>query len=435
MKKVLIITYLFAQKEAVGAIRLYGLAKFLPDFGWEPTILTVKSPTKQSSHLKVIETSYDDLSIKWKKRLGLKLDKPLKEMAGLPTYKNKQTTADIILNLWEEIFAYPDANKGWYKFAIDAGGKLLEKESFDAIISSSSPVTSHFIAKELREKYEIPWIADLRDLWTQNHYYHYSSYRKFIERRLEVRTLSLAGALTTVSQPLAEKLKELHKGKKIYAITNGFDPDEKNIRATLSDKFNITYTGYLYKGKRDPEPLFKALQKLISDGSIEPDDIEVDFYGYTEGWLEIDIHKYGLQNVVKAHGLIPRGEAIKKQREAQLLLLLTWNDPKEVGVYTGKIFDYLSAQRPILSIGISGGVVEELLTKTSAGIHASTQEEIEDVLRKFYYEFKLKGKVGYSGINSEIEKYSQKEMARKFAEVLNDITSNKSINKLPQPQF
>ncbi len=121
------------------------------------------------------------------------------------------------------------------------------------------------------------------------------------------------------------------------------------------------------------------------------------------------------------HGLIPREEALKKQREAQILLLLTWNDPTERGVYTGKVFEYLAARRPILSIGISGGVVEALLKETNAGVHTSSQEEIERALKKFHSEFKLKGRVGYGGINAKIERYSQREMARKFADVLDRI--------------
>jgi len=427
MKKVLIITYYFTQRDAIGAVRLRGLAKYLYDFEWEATILTPKLPDISKTHadrqVRVIETGYEDLLVKWKKRLGLKLDKSVKEQFGLATYKNRKTITDVILNLWGEIFAYPDEQKSWFKFAIDAGNRLLEKEKFDAIISSSSPVTSHIIANQLKNRHGIPWIADLRDLWTQNNYFQYNPIRRFREKRLEIRTLSAAPALVTVSQPLAEKLKELHKGKEIYAITNGFDPDETVADFHLSDKFKILYTGVLYQGKRDPEPLFKAIQKLISDEIIQREDIAVDFYGYKEGWLERDIEKYDLQDIVRVQGLIPREEALKKQREAQVLLLLTWNDPDEKGVCPGKIFEYLAARRPIFSIGISGGVVEELLSETKAGVHASTQEEIEDALKNLYYEFKSSGRVGYNGIESEVNKYSQREMARKFAELLNNMVS------------
>lgn len=426
MKKVLIIYIYFLQENFIGTVRMRGLAKYLYDFGWEATILTAKLPntseTFQDTHIRIIETPYESLFIRWEKRLGLKTNKSFKELFHLQRHKDKKTIRDIIANSLVEIIAYPDSERMWYKTAIDAVNKLMKQESFDAIISSSPPATHHLIGSELKKRYGIPWIADLRDPWTQDHYYPYSFIRRFIERRLELRTLSRADAIVIVSQPLAEKQKEfLHNRKTVHVILNGFNPEQKKISPSLSDKFNIVYTGKMLGGKRDPEPLFKAIQKLISEGVIKREDIAVDFYGDHSVWLERDIKKYGLQDIIKMHGLIPREDSLEKQRNTQVLLLLTWNDLNEKGVHTGKIFDYLSAQRPILSIGMSGGVVKELLSETNAGIHASTQKEIEETLKSFYYEFKSNGRVGYDGIDSEVNKYSQKEMAGKFAAVLNTI--------------
>jgi len=242
-----------------------------------------------------------------------------------------------------------------------------------------------------------------------------------IDTRLEKKTLGLADALTTVSQPLNEKLCERYPEKYISTITNGFDPDETNPGIPLSKGFTITYTGQLYRGRRDPEPLLKALSELIHDGVVKRDDISVDFYGQYESWLEADVAKYKLGDVITLHGPVSREVAIRKQWESQILLLLTWNDPAEQGVYTGKVFDYLAARRPILAVGLSGGVVTKLLNDTNAGIHASTEEEIKSYLLAAYREFKKNGSVDYAGIQSEIDKYSHYEMARKFAEVLDAV--------------
>ena len=42
MKKVLVISYHFTPDAAVGAVRSAKFAKYLPQFGWEPIILTVE---------------------------------------------------------------------------------------------------------------------------------------------------------------------------------------------------------------------------------------------------------------------------------------------------------------------------------------------------------------------------------------------------------
>jgi hypothetical protein len=125
---------------------------------------------------------------------------------------------------------------------------------------------------------------------------------------------------------------------------------------------------------------------------------------------------------VKQKGQVSRQIAIETQKKSQLLLLLNWNDENEAGVLPAKLFDYLAAQRPILSTGTFGADVEKILQTTRAGLHCSTFKETKIQLKRAYDEFKLFGAVKYTGIPSQICKYSQKEMARKFAEILDTIT-------------
>ena len=100
-----------------------------------------------------------------------------------------------------------------------AGRNLLNNENFDAIISSSKPVTSHLIANDLKKEYEIPFIADMRDLWTQNHFYSFSRVRKFFDARLEKKVLNNADAIITVSEALKNKLAM--NFQEIYHFSNG----------------------------------------------------------------------------------------------------------------------------------------------------------------------------------------------------------------------
>ncbi len=146
-----------------------------------------------------------------------------------------------------------------------------------------TPVTSHIIANELIKRKKIPWIADFRDLWTQNHYYEHSRIRRFFERKLELTTLFSATALTTISHPLSEKLQELYKNKKVYAIANGHDPEQINPANPLNKKIYYYIHRRVYLGRRDPEPLFKTLKVLIDENMIDPSEIEVHFFGYDEG--------------------------------------------------------------------------------------------------------------------------------------------------------
>jgi len=423
LKKVLIVAYLPPHPEA--SPRIEGLAKFLPEFGWQPIILTVPLPEKPNIQFMVVETPYHD-AFGFLKRLFMlnPSDDIRRQMRKRFGVTSKKSFLDFFLTLGGAIINYPDSERGWKPFAIKAGSELLQKENIDALLSSSSPVTSHIIAKELKNQYKIPWVADLRDLWSQNHNYSYGPVRNLVDRRLELKTLSATDALVTLSQPAAEALKMLHK-REVYTITNGFDPDKmSDKKVNLTSNFTITYTGQIYAGKQDPSKLLTALKDLISSGTINPKDVEVRFYGYEEGWLTKEIERYKLSNIVKQHGVVPRLVAYQKQRESQLLLLLNWEDPRENGVYTLKIFEYLAAQRPILATGGFGNdVVETLLDETNSGIYCSTTEDIKNALRELYSRYKIKRRVPYNGNIKKINKYSYREMARKFAEILNNLVA------------
>jgi len=419
MKKVLIVAHLFHASP-----RIPGLSKYLPEFGWQPIILTpplgedpdsrLGPPNNLRDRNRVIETygynAGEDMGLRIKKQLNL---------TSRELYGYVRPFLRFLYRHYLEITHYPDKERNWKLFAVNAGKEVLQNEHVEAMISSSSPVTAHLIANELKDKYDIPWVADFRDLWTQNHSYPYSRLRKMFERRLEVKTLSRADALVTTSQPWAEKLKMLHK-KEAHTITNGFDPDMvSDGKVDLTSSFTITYTGQVYTRKQNPSRLLSALKDLIIERALDPKDIRVRFYGPLSEQLEKETVEYGLSGIVKQYGIIPRQDSFARQRESQLLLLLNWDDSRERGVYTGKVFEYLAAQRPILATGGFGNdVVEALLEETNSGVYCSTVEDIKRAIRDSYREYRSKGRVTYNGDMEKVNKYSYREMARKFVRIL-----------------
>lgn len=434
MKNVLIITFSFPPMSEVAAVRPQGLANYLPLYGWNPGFLTPHLPGEPGSHYTVIQTEYDDIKHYWLKKFHIHtgkrktgVDRDAKDRL-LKIY-NTSVLPPILRKIVffpAEFFVYPDLHIGWYNFALSEGRKYIENNQVDAIISTSPPNTCHLIAKELSDAYNIPWIADFRDLWTLNPNRNYTSIREHFEKKMEIRTIQSAKAISTVSIPLMNKMQELHKDNAFFSIPNGFDLKLLNPGNALSNTFRIVYTGELYYGRQDPSLLFRAIQNLIIENEIEKEDINIDFYGGNNARLQKEISTYHLQDLVTLHRRVPREKAIDEQRKSQILLLLNWNDPTEEGIYTGKLFDYLAAKRPILSIGLTdGGVVKELLDHTGAGVYISNEDDLKKYLIQSYKEFKEMGSVSYSGIVDEIMKYSHIEMAKKFAYILDIITDTR----------
>jgi len=251
-----------------------------------------------------------------------------------------------------------------------------------------------------------------------------------IEKKLELKALSKADALVTLAHLAAETLKRLH-GREVYTITNGFDPEKMNDGKTrVTSKFTITYTGQIYKGKQDPTKLLAALKNLTSNGTINPRDVEIRFYGPENKLLQTNIERYGLSKIAKQYGVIPREVSFQKQRESQLLLLLNWEDPREKSVYTLKIFEYLAAHRPILATGGFGNdVVQMLLNETNSGIYCSTVKDISNNICHLYSEYKTAGRVSYYGSTEKINQYSYRETAKKFADILNNLLRHEQTKR------
>lgn len=399
MKKVLIITNLFHASP-----RMPGFSKYLSRYGWKPIILTVDLNQKNNRRYGILENIQDYAQI-----IEVENPKPVKYPKGL-------------YFILKEFLSYPDEEKNWLHPAIKKGMEIIENDNIDAIISSSSPVTCHLVAKELKYKSQIPWIADLRDLWSQNHNYSYNPIRKKMDEKLERETLSAADHLVTVTPIWSKQLESIYKDKIVHCVTNGFDPNNLNVPPKpLTPKFTITYTGSIYK-KQDILKFLVALREVIDNKSIKSDDIDIRFYCPPNKNLKKNIKKFGLSNIVKQYGIVPRNISFEKQKESQILLLLNWEGINENGVYPLKVFEYLGAQRPILATGGFGkDVIAELLSETNSGVYAKTTKEIGNVLLKWYKEYKQNGKIEYKGINEAIKNYNYQETTKKFVEILDSI--------------
>ena len=423
MKKVLIIAYYFPPHTEIGSQRSYKLAKYFTQFGWEPIVLTIKLSGKPPEGVRIIATDYKDIVGSIKSKIQFNKKKGFHEQLGTHVTKNFNypTFRSKIVKALKEIVAFPDIQRGWYKFALKSAHELFSKEKIDVIISTSSPVTAHLIARELKLKYDVPWVADLRDLWTNNHFYKKYKLIKYFEKRLEFKTLSDAEALVTVTTRFSDELKILHKQKKIFCITNGYDSDDfPNTKIRLRNKFIITHTGTLSDGKRDPSLLFDVLYSLINENKISRDLIEIRFYGPFQSWLADDIKKYKLGGIVNYYGLIPREEVLRKQKESQILLIVLDSHNKEESVYPAKVFEYFGARRPIIAIGGRGGIIDDLLEKTQAGKFASNFGLLRSIILQYYQEFIKFGAVKYCG-NCNIYNYTYDAIANKYSEILNGL--------------
>ena len=417
MKKVIYIAFNYNHDTGIASKRLRGVSKYLPSFGWQPIVIVPRTSndTVKIDNVRVIETDYQDMISKFMPKSNNTGRK--REVSGRDQ-TNKFVSKS--LSVAGEIFAYPDSMKYWKKPAVEVASEIIENEDIDAIMSTSSPITAHIIAHDLKEKYGIPWVADLRDLWNLNPYINHTALRRHFEKRLEMKTFKNVDALTTTTELAKKTLQSIHPTKKIECVVSGFDPQdfEKTKQTENSEKLTLMYAGSLYSGKRDPSILFDAISQLINEEKIDSDKIVVDFYGDETNLAELS-QKYGIKDNVKIHGRITQSEVLQHQMNSDVLLLISWMNESEKMFIPGKVYDCIGCKKPILSIGYKEGSLKDLIDKTNIGYHVSNVGECKKAIYDYYTKYNKK-ELKYSGNEFALD-YSLMNTAKNFSKILEEV--------------
>ncbi len=406
-------------------------AKYLPQFGWDPIVLTVdKIKTKPQTLLsevdeaKIIRTPYFALSHFVLEKLRGNNNSFASSLQNIEhdSHQNglfyKMITSLRFFYARPEIRFFIEEPWGWYFHAVKRVLEVLKTQKVDVIYSTYSTATSHLVASRLHNLTGVPWVAEFRDPWSFNQYAKKVQPFRFLEMQLEKQVIKGARYLVAISKLLAEQLREFHS-KEVFVIPNGFDEEDYNQVVPLTSKFTITFTGNIYPGRRDPSALFKAVRDLYEERKVDEQNFEIGFFGENSDVLYQLINHYSVNHLVKIGGFVPYKESIIKQKESTILLLLTWNDPRE-WTYSGKVFEYLGARRPILASVYRGGAMDELINSTGCGAVANNAEEIKSILEKWINEWhEYKRIISFFEPKDEvIQGYTRKEQTNNLAKVL-----------------
>jgi hypothetical protein len=425
MKTVLILTYYWPPAGGPGVQRVLKFAKYLPQFGWRPVILTVANGEYPAidesllgdvaSDLAVYKTpSMEPFSL-YRKFTGLKKDKKIStfvltedSQAGF----TKRLAAFIRGNLF-----IPDARFGWKPFAMREGLRLIKDENVQAIFSTAPPMSVHLIARALAKKSGLPWAADFRDPWTDVFYYHNLKRTKTaanMDAWFEHMVLKSADAVITVS----ENIKALLNSKvenSYHVVSNGFDKDDFNTPPLAEDgNIHIVHAGHLAVNQ-NPTGLWAALKKLIDEGKDLRQKLRIEFYGSIHSLVHKSIIDCGLESYAVFHSYIPHDELVAVMKRAALLFFVVPETSYAKGIPTSKLFDYMGAGRPILGIGPVDGEAAAILQQSNTGVMLDwlDEERIQAVVSKMLSEH-------YSN-ETAVEIFTRKRLCKNFVDILNEL--------------
>jgi len=420
-KNALLVSFFFPPNKAVGSLRPAYLAQYLPAYGWDVTVLSARVPGgTRPSWASVLETDYTDVVAQTKRMMGLAPSQStyavLGEHAPSAGHQNSMSLRQlVILNGWR-LVTYPDAMRGWYRHLVSELNKTVANQKFDAIISTSPPVTTHLAVRRANRRF-IPWIADLRDLWADNPY-HQGRLRRSLDAILESRTLSAAAALVTVSDPLAQVLQRRFPSKPTWSIPNAFDAREwETIPFKAPEKCELVYAGQM----RDPSILFQALLEEVKAGAITSNNFSLNLFTEPTSWLLGEIERFSLEPFVHIRGVVERSEVMRAERNSTANIVISSFRKGEEAGYTAKLFEYLGARRPIIGIGPNRSVIGELLAKIAGCWYASNVEQARLAVRGALHNWETDANTTIPF--SQIEQFSAEHLASRFARVLEQVTS------------
>jgi glycosyltransferase involved in cell wall biosynthesis len=431
---IVIISHYYPPLNAIASFRPASLAKYFAEKGIDVTVLTTHKDINEGSldldvfkhpRLQVVEVSYKQLQF-WRKSAPVKEAAPLSQPAAVRHSGIKAILTKVRKWGVSCLGSLVDYQYFWTTKGIKAFSKIHRHKPVDIVISTFSPPAAHLIANAVIKKYPaMPWIADYRDLWSQRHIMTAKGVFKWIERYIEKKTIKRASYLTTVSEPLADKLRELVKGKvPVSVIYNGYDsqldPERFTTVSMERRSMNIVYTGTIYEGRSDPSPLFQAITELESDGVLKEGDINISFYGNRMANLLQLMNQYKVHKWVELKGAVTHSEALLAQQQADFLLFLESNKPDARGVLTGKLFEYITTGKTILAIGVDEFCASaQVIRETQTGeVFSNDVNRIKNYVKQILIDKQEPAR--YPQLEM-IAKYSRMEQSAKMLEIAKKI--------------
>lgn len=289
---------------------------------------------------------------------------------NLKSKEKKSLTANFLLWIRANYFI-PDARMFWIPSSVKFLKKYLEKNTFDAVISTGPPHSTHLIALALKKTYpNLVWLADFRDPWTQIDYFEQLPFTsKSIKKhqKLENEVLKKADIVTSVSPSWAKGLENLG-AEKVEVVYNGFDEEDFSIKFPKPLKISlpeITYMGSL-NNDRNPNFLWESLDDFLEKNPAQV--FKLKFIGnIAEETKQKILSLKKLKEKTVFLDYMPHEQVIEHLHRATILLLLMNDTPNIQGIVPGKFFEYLAAERPILAIGKQQTDLDLILKQTQSG--------------------------------------------------------------------
>ena len=423
MKRILLISDLFYPNNIIGALRPTKIAKALTARGYTVDVFTrYRVDAAELHNQKICSHLYGFQDI------------PQPEQPSAPGFlgRCKQNIKQNCPGLFSRLKKLSDFS--YYRATVsDARDMEQQMETilsqvpvYDVVFSTFGPLSSVLCGLKYKQLHpEVNWICDFRDPMVSKHVPHV--YRHLF-RSCQEQACHQADSIVAVSNGYLERICQGRWSEKSHMIPNGYDLQDFTAgdRKT-SRKFTVTYVGALYGGDRDLTPLFRAVSELREEGVIDTELFSFDYAGDEPDVFAGQAKKFGVESMVTDHGILRRKDCLDLQFSSQMLVLSTWNDKTDYGVFPGKLLEYMLIGAPIVSLTcgtMAGGEVTRVIREGKLGIayeqaaDALDYPQLKSYLKESYLRWKQTGSLDFHPDQAVLDRYNYETVIDRIEKLL-----------------
>jgi glycosyltransferase involved in cell wall biosynthesis len=422
-RRVLVIAYYFPPMGLSGVQRTLKFVKYLPDYGWQPTVLTVEPrgyiakdesllEELQGRPVRIVRTPPSGPGRLFGKR----------EVVTLPSeWKRK------LLSRVSDTLFIPDNKIGWKRRAVNRALALHKDTPFDLIFATAPPFTDFLIGRKLKKKINKPLVLDYRDPWVDYPFKFYPTpLHKLLNVILERRALRASSHVVTTNRRVKEQILRRHRFltyHDIEIITQGFDPEDFPVQAHAprrkpgpagEKRMRITYAGVFWED-RTPDHFLQAMHDLFAEKPKLRGRIEAVFIGNFRDENRKLVAKLGLQDAVRIMDYLPHRDCVRELRASDVLWMTVGDDLGS----PGKAYEYLGARKPILALVPDGFLKATIQEAGGTTVHPKDVGAIKTALEEFLVLFE---KRQLKGLREDVvDKYNRATLARTLVKVFESL--------------
>ncbi len=386
-RSVLVIAYYFPPLGLSGVQRTLKFVKYLPQFGWQPTVLTVEP----RGYLARDESLLAEIADPPVEVVRTPSFDPLHFFRGREIVRLPSAKVYGRLSRLSQLFFIPDNKIGWKRRALARARRLVAERRFDAVYATAPPYTDFLIGKELKREFRIPFVIDYRDAWLENPLHRYwTPLHRLRHHALEKEVLRRADRIVTINRRIKELIvagyDDVAHGE-VEIIPQGFDQEDFDaVEAAPSDgRMRITYSGTFYYN-RSPRHFLEGLRIFLAEHPAARREVAAEFAGNFGDENIRFVREQGLEEQVILHGYVSHRESIAILKRASVLWMVLGGNPGDEMMSTGKLFEYFGARKPVLGC-VPDGVARKAIEECGAGFIAPPADPraVADALARLYH--------------------------------------------------